>query len=73
MYFHISEILFFEIYGLFFLGMCIFSILILFISQKVIISRLISINILIMIIAIVVSLLPILIRKNQISDLLREG
>lgn len=69
----ISEILFFEIYGLFFLGMFIFSMLIIFISQKLIISRLILINILIMIIAIAVSLLPILIRKNQISDLLREG
>jgi putative ABC transport system permease protein len=68
----ISEILFFEIYGLFILGMCIFSILILFMSQKVIISRLIIINILILIISSIVSLLPILIRKNQINDLLRE-
>lgn len=68
----ISEILFFEIYGLFIIGMCIFSILILFISEKVIISRLILINILILIISSIVSLLPILIRKNQINDLLRE-
>lgn len=68
----ILQILFFEIYGLFIIGMIIFTTLVLVISKEVMVSRLIGINIMILIISSIVSLIPILIRKNQINDLLRE-
>lgn len=67
----LCEIVFIEIYSLFILSMVISSTIISIVTKNMKIERLVIINIIFMILAIIISIIPIIIKKPQVNNVLK--